>query len=91
MSDSVNIVKELISFWKIPPSNNLFHCHTSYCKQCSLYILKVAKVTLQSLLIGNQEIIRHQRKSEIRRKTKEVIVLTMYVLPVTVLYSIVSR
>ena len=39
--DSVNVIKEVISFWKIPPSNNLVNCHTSYCKQCSLYILKV--------------------------------------------------
>ena len=39
--DSVNIVKELISIWKIPSSNNFVNCHISYCKQCSLYILKV--------------------------------------------------
>ena len=39
--DSVTIVKELISFWKIPSFNNFVNCHTSYCKQCSLYILKV--------------------------------------------------
>ena len=39
--DSVNVVKELISIWKIPSSNDFVNCHTSYCKQCSLYILKV--------------------------------------------------
>ena len=30
-----------ISIWKIPSSNNFVNCHTSYCKQCCLYILKV--------------------------------------------------
>ena len=28
--DSVNIVKELISIWKIASSNNFVNCHTSY-------------------------------------------------------------
>ena len=38
---SVNIFKELVSIWKIPSFNNFVNCHTSYCKHCSLYILKL--------------------------------------------------
>ena len=51
-------LKELVSIWKIPSSNDFVNCNTCYCQQCSLYILiKALKAqgTPQSLLIGNQD------------------------------------
>ena len=45
-------VKEYISIWKIPSSNNFVNCHISYCKQCSLYILKVGNEVNTFLKVG---------------------------------------
>ena len=45
-------VKEHISIWKIPSSMNFVNCHTSYCKQCSLYILKVGNEVNTFLKVG---------------------------------------
>ena len=41
-----------ISIWKIPSSNNFVNCHTSYCKQCCLYILKVGNEVNTFLKVG---------------------------------------
>ena len=75
-------LKNSFPFGKFRLLTTLYNCHTSYCKQCSFYILKVgnefwkyalkAQGTPQSLVMVIKLIIRYQRnqKSEERQKNK---------------------